>query len=81
MVQRGRASHPFFNGRQDEDVSKPEIRLGNDAGLVRRGSRTARNEGAASGAPYANNLGGGHFEIDSDACPTDLGRGSRYSAN
>jgi hypothetical protein len=35
----------------DEITPKPEIRLGNDAGLVRRGSRTARNEGAASDAP------------------------------
>ena len=50
------------NDRQDETVSKPEIRLGNDAGLVRRGSRTAGNEGASSGRPYAKKLFGGHLE-------------------
>jgi hypothetical protein len=50
MIWWGRASCPSFNDRQDENDSKPEIRLGNDAGLVRRGSRTVRNEGAASGA-------------------------------
>jgi hypothetical protein len=48
-----------------ETVPKPEIRLGKDAGLVRRGSRTARNEGAVprpAGRPYAKNLSGGYFE-------------------
>jgi len=39
------------NDRQDAKISRPEIRLGNYSSLVRRGSRTARNEGAGSGAP------------------------------
>ena len=151
MIWCGRASRPSFNDRQDENVSKPEIRLGNDAGLVRavleppgmraqRGgclknleaaeivARTSPHSGplpkgeetitrpprapspsgrglgcgqqntcqpqswhdldltlsletASPLRPYAKNLSGGHFETASDACPTDLGRGSRYSAD
>ena len=47
---RHHACH-FLLDTQKETISIPEIRLGNDAGHVRRGSRTARNKGAASGAP------------------------------
>jgi hypothetical protein len=62
------------NDREGETVSKPDIRLGNNAGLVRSGSRTARNEGAVprlAGRPYAKNIFGGHFETVSDAGLTD----------
>ena len=43
-----------------EAVSKSETRFGNDARLVRRGSRTALR--AQRAAPLRKNLSGGHFE-------------------
>jgi len=60
------------NDRQNETVSKPEIRLENDAGFVRRGSRTARNGGAVlrpAGRPYTKKLFGGHLETISSCLP------------
>jgi len=62
-----------IGGQVSRTVSKSENRVGNAAGLVRRGSRTALNQGVASGAPTTRITPEAILRHSHLACPVMIG--------